>query len=116
MKGQKLISILSVLLVVPLFAQQNQIQQLERAEQTIAAADSSFDQNQAEVLDSVDKAEVPELPEEPVFEVPSDQVFLDLLCIELYVALALNQESLLVLQYVYRDILVDYQNQMLRSQ
>lgn len=78
MKFQKLISILSLLLVVPLIAQQNQIEQLERAEQTIAAADSSFDQNQAEVLDSVDKAEAPELPEEPVFEVPSDQVFLDL--------------------------------------
>jgi type IV pilus assembly protein PilQ len=78
MKFQKHISILSVLLVVPLFAQQNQIQQLERAEQTIAAADSSFDQNQAEVLDSVDKPEAPALPEEPVFEVPSDQVFLDL--------------------------------------
>lgn len=78
MKFQKLISILSLLLVVPLIAQQNQVGQLERAEQTIAAADSSFDQNQAEVLDSVDKAEAPKLPEEPVFEVPSDQVFLDL--------------------------------------
>ncbi len=78
MKGQKLISILSVLLVVPLIAQQNQIQQLEKAEDTIAAVDASFDQNQAEVLDSVDKPEAPALPEEPVFEVPSDQVFLDL--------------------------------------
>ena len=78
MKGQKLISILSVMVVVPLFAQENQLAQLDKAEDTIAAADASFDENQSEVLDSAETQPEPELPDEPVFEVPSDQVFLDL--------------------------------------
>lgn len=63
------------MMVVPLLAQQNQIDQLNRAQNTIAAADSSISQSQAEVMGGTG---TPNLPSEPSFEVPSDQVFLDL--------------------------------------
>jgi type IV pilus assembly protein PilQ len=73
MKGQKLIPLLSILIALPVFAQQNQINQLDKAKETIASADATYEQRESEVLDAA-----PELPSEPVFEVPSDQVFLDL--------------------------------------
>lgn len=73
MKGQKLIPLLSILIALPVFAQQNQIDQLDKAKDTIASADATYEQRESEVLDAA-----PELPSEPVFEVPSDQVFLDL--------------------------------------
>ncbi len=75
MKGHKLVTILPAMLVVPLLAQQNQIQQLNRAQDTIAEADASISQSQDEVLGA---SSGPNLPDEPSFEVPSDQVFLDL--------------------------------------
>ncbi|MEX0330886.1 MAG: secretin N-terminal domain-containing protein [Puniceicoccaceae bacterium] len=75
MKGQILIPLLSVLLVAPLTAQEAQMAALDRAEEAIASADAESQASQAEVMDAVDE---PELPEEPVFEVPSDEVFLDL--------------------------------------
>jgi type IV pilus assembly protein PilQ len=73
MKGQKLIPLLSILIALPVFAQQNQVNQLDKAKETIASADATYEQRESEVLDAA-----PELPSEPVFEVPSDQVFLDL--------------------------------------
>ncbi|MEX0324765.1 MAG: secretin N-terminal domain-containing protein [Puniceicoccaceae bacterium] len=75
MKGQILIPLLSVLLVAPLTAQEAQMAALDRAEEAIASTDAASQASQAEVMDAVDE---PELPEEPVFEVPSDEVFLDL--------------------------------------
>jgi len=73
MKGQKLIPLLSILIALPVFAQQDQINQLDKAKETIASADATYEQRESEVLEAA-----PELPSEPVFEVPSDQVFLDL--------------------------------------
>ena len=75
MKGHILIPLLSALLVAPLTAQEAQVAALDRAEEAIASADAASQSSQAEVLDAVEE---PELPEEPVFEVPSDEVFLDL--------------------------------------
>lgn len=75
MKGQILIPLLSVLLIAPLTAQEAQMEALDRANEAIASADASSEASQAEVLETVDE---PELPDEPVFEVPSDEVFLDL--------------------------------------
>ena len=74
MKGQKLITTLPFLMVVPLLAQQSQVDQLNRAQNTIAGADASISQSQSEVM----RAASPNLPDEPSFEVPSDQVFLDM--------------------------------------
>jgi len=64
-----------MLLVVPLSAQTAQVQSLDKAEATISEADAAYHASESEVLAP---AETPALPEEPVFEVPSDQVFLDL--------------------------------------
>lgn len=78
MKGRILIPLLSTLLLVPLSAQQAEMEALDRAKDTIGAADATYEQNEAEVLAAPAAVEEPALPEEPVFEVPSDEVFLDL--------------------------------------
>ncbi|MGA1205497.1 MAG: secretin N-terminal domain-containing protein [Opitutales bacterium] len=76
MKSQKLIPLFSIFFMVPLYAQQAQVESLDRAEKTITAADATYDARESEVLG--ESRQAPSLPEEPVFEVPSDQVFLDL--------------------------------------
>lgn len=81
MKGHKLIPILSCLLVLPLSAQDAQVEALDRAKETIASVDEAYQQQEAEVLVTIPSAEaqeLPELPDEPVFEVPDEEVFLDL--------------------------------------
>ena len=78
MKGQKLIPLLSIFLMVPLFAQQTQVESLERAEKIIGETDAKYDATESEVLAAAPDVAEPVLPDEPVFEVPSDQVFLDL--------------------------------------
>ena len=85
MKGHHIIPIISLLLVVPLNAQTAQVDSLHKAEATIAEADATYHENESEVLGATEQeapaeeaVEEPELPEEPVFEVPSDQVVLDL--------------------------------------
>jgi type IV pilus assembly protein PilQ len=75
MKGNILIPLLTALLIAPLSAQDAQMASLDRAKETIAETDATYQANEAEVLDAVEE---PDLPEEPVFEVPSDEVFLDL--------------------------------------
>ncbi|MEX0323353.1 MAG: secretin N-terminal domain-containing protein [Puniceicoccaceae bacterium] len=75
MKGHSIIPILAALLVVPLSAQNAQLAALDRAKDTIDSADSSFQERQSAVLGTTS---APNLPDSPTFEVPDDQVFLDL--------------------------------------
>lgn len=80
MKGQSIIPLLSVLLVASLTAQETAtpepIAAMERAVQTIDAADQTYTERETEVLGAEEAA--PDLPDEPTFEVPEDEVFLDL--------------------------------------
>ena len=86
MKGRILTPLLSLVLIAPISIQAQsagQADALERAQTTIQSADEDYNQRESEVLYSgttgADVAvESPDLPEEPVFEVPSDEVFLDL--------------------------------------
>jgi type IV pilus assembly protein PilQ len=67
---------------MPLAAQDAQVEALDRAKETIASSDETYQMREGEVLDApVEEAvaaELPELPDEPVFEVPDEEVFLDL--------------------------------------
>jgi type IV pilus assembly protein PilQ len=70
-----------LLVVVPLFAQTAQVKSLEKAKATTSSVDTAYHASESEVLSATDKgatAKKPDLPDEPVFEVPSDQVTLDL--------------------------------------
>jgi len=85
MKGKILIPILSVLLAVPMTAQESPgapapVAALERAQATIAETDQTYSEREAEVLDTGTQAELtlPDLPEEPQFEVPQEDVYIDL--------------------------------------
>lgn len=74
MKGQSLIPVLSVFLIAPLTAQETPeapepVAALQRASQTIEEADQAYNERESEILD---------LPDEPTFEVPQDEVYLDL--------------------------------------
>ena len=73
MKGQHILPILSLLVIVPLNAQNAQLQSLDRAKATIDSADATYHARESEVI-----GKTPDLPDEPVFQVPSDEVFLDL--------------------------------------
>jgi type IV pilus assembly protein PilQ len=75
MKGHSIIPILAALLVVPLSAQNAQLGTLERAKDTINSADATYQERESTVLGSTS---APDLPDSPTFEVPDDQVFLDL--------------------------------------
>ena len=85
MKGKILIPLLSILLAVPMAAQESPgapapVAALERAQATIAETDQTYAAREAEVLNTGTEAELtlPDLPEEPQFEVPQDEVFIDL--------------------------------------
>lgn len=79
MKGQTIIPLLSFLLIAPLTAQESTSPEsttaLDRAVQTIDNTDTNAREAQAAVLEDADS---PDLPEEPTFEVPDEDVFLDL--------------------------------------
>lgn len=81
MKGQVLIPLLSAILVAPMTTAQEAgppapVAAIQRATETIEAADQTQAARESEVL-SVGETTL-ELPEEPVFELPDDEVFLDL--------------------------------------
>ncbi len=75
MKGHRIIPILAALLVVPLSAQNAQMAALDRAKDTINATDATYHERESAVLGSTSS---PNLPDSPTFEIPDDQVFLDL--------------------------------------
>ena len=85
MKGQTIIPVLSAFLVASLTAQETgtpePVAAMERAVETIDSTDQIFTERETEVLGdetSSDDLAAPDLPDEPTFEVPEDEVFLDL--------------------------------------
>lgn len=87
MKAQTIIPLLSVMLTVSLAAQDNPgtpapVAAMQRATQTIADADQTYTERESEVLAADEEPTVevslPDLPDEPSFEVPEEEVFLDL--------------------------------------
>jgi type IV pilus assembly protein PilQ len=80
MKGQTIIPLLSALLVASLSAQEagtpEPVAAMQRAVATIDSADQTYTERESEVLG--DEMAAPDLPDEPTFEVPQDEVFLDL--------------------------------------
>jgi type IV pilus assembly protein PilQ len=80
MKGQTIIPLLSALLVASLTAQEagtpEPVAAMQRAVATIDSTDQTYTERESEVLG--DEVAAPDLPDEPTFEVPQDEVFLDL--------------------------------------
>jgi type IV pilus assembly protein PilQ len=80
MKGQTIIPLLSALLVASLTAQEagtpEPVAAMQRAVATIDSTDQTYTERESEVLGN--EMAAPDLPDEPTFEVPQDEVFLDL--------------------------------------
>lgn len=87
MKGPKLLPLLASMLISPLFAQERAdvaapVAALEEARSGIEDAEDTQRENEAEVLEAAeagsDASEEAEAEEEPVFELPEDEVSLDM--------------------------------------
>jgi len=79
MKVPATITLLSLMLAVTLTAQEAStpapIAALERAKDTISEADETYEARESAVLED---SAAPDLPDEPVFEIPEEEVLLDL--------------------------------------